>query len=62
IGTWYINEKIPMYLANYGLEDTIENRLMAYNWGARNVRDWKLGRVDLLIETKEYVIKYRRLQ
>jgi len=61
IGTWYINTKIPHYLINCGLEDTIENRLIAYNWGIGNLKRYKSGRIkELPNETKQYIKKYRR--
>ena len=59
IGTWYINEKIPKYLNFYKIADTLENRLIAYNWGIGNLTKYYRG-ADIKIpeETKNYVKKY----
>lgn len=63
IGTWYINKKIPMYLKFYKLEDTIDNRLMAYNWGIGNLRKHHLDKsIPIPQVTKDYLKKYRRLK
>ena len=40
IGTWYINERIPQMLKAYNLLDSIDNRLIAYNWGIGNLKNW----------------------
>lgn len=65
IGNWYIYERIPFFLRHYSLEDSIENRLAAYNWGIGNLR--KFGNVrennlnKLPDETRKYIEKYRKL-
>ncbi len=56
VANWYLNEKIPFYLKHYGLKDTIENRLWAYNAGIGKVKRGVMPK-----ETKEYIEKYRRL-
>ena len=59
IGTWYINVKIPKYLMYYKIEDTIENRLMTYNWGIGNVRKYISGKITTIpTETINYIAKY----
>ena len=61
IGTWYINERIPQMLKHYRIEDTIENRLISYNFGIGNLRKYLKGEVKLPKETRNYIKKYRRL-
>lgn len=51
VASWYLNTKIPQYLAHYRLPDTLENRLTAYNQGILSVIK---GRV-----AHEYVRRYR---
>ena len=59
IGTWYMNIRIPAYLCVFDIEDTIENRLIAYNWGIGNLRKYKSGSIKSLpYETKNYIKKY----
>ena len=53
IADWYLNEKIPAYLRHYGREDTLENRLTAYNMGIGSVLKGKVAH--------EYIKKYIRL-
>lgn len=53
VADWYMNVKIPAYLAHYGLEDTIENRLHAYNMG---IGALEAGRTCK--ETENYKQKY----
>jgi len=33
VADWYVNEAIPKYLTYYRVQDTIDNRLIAYNMG-----------------------------
>ena len=61
IGTWYINERIPQMLKHYRIEDTVENRLISYNFGIGNLRKYLKGEVKLPKETRNYIKKYRRL-
>ena len=37
VANWYMNKRIPQMLRHYELEDSIENRLWAYNAGIGNV-------------------------
>ena len=56
VARWYLKQRIPALLRHYHIEDTLENRLWAYNAG--------IGRVVKGImpeETKNYIIKYERL-
>lgn len=38
IADYYINKKVPRYLKNYGVPDTLENRLWMYNTGPGNFK------------------------
>ncbi len=62
IGTWYINERIPQMLKAYGLEDTIEYRLIAYNWGIGNLLKHLKGKYPLPKETRDYIRKYKEIK
>jgi len=53
VASWYMNTRIPQLLKHYGYEDTIDNRLIAYNWGISNT-----GK-PLCKETRNYIRKYR---
>ena len=61
IGTWYINERIPQMLKSFGIEDTVENRLIAYNFGVGNLRKYLKGEKKLPRETRNYLRKYKEL-
>ena len=53
VASWYMNTRIPQLLKHYGYEDTIDNRLIAYNWGISNTSK------PLCKETRNYIRKYR---
>ena len=53
VAEWYLNKRIPTMLNYYNIEDTVENRLFAYNAGIGKV---KKGIMPL--ETKNYIKKY----
>jgi len=57
VGTYYMNVEIPRLLKHYGIADTIENRLAAYDWGVGNLQknEWN----DAPQETVNYIKKYR---
>jgi soluble lytic murein transglycosylase-like protein len=55
IGEWYINYRIPQMLKYYGIEDTIDNRLISYNFGIGNLKNGK----PLPKETQDYLKKYK---
>ena len=54
IADWYINVRIPQMIKHYGKEDTIENRLIAYNAGISYIKSEK----QIPPITKQYIIKY----
>jgi hypothetical protein len=63
VANWYLNSEIPNYLIGYGIEDTIRNRLIAWNWGIGHLRKWyHQGHHwnKLPLETRRYIIKYER--
>lgn len=59
VGEYYMNVEIPRLLKHYKIEDTLENRLAAYNWGVGNLRynDWR----DAPPETINYIKKYKAM-
>ncbi len=61
IGKFYINERIPQMLKTYGIEDTVENRLIAYHDGIGNLRKYLKGERKLGKRMKAYLKKYKRL-
>ena len=54
IAHWYMNYRIPQMLRCYGVEDTVEHRLIAYNAGVSYVVHFKV----LPRETVGYIGKY----
>jgi hypothetical protein len=58
VADWYINFKIPAYLKHYGIKDTDQNRLIAYNFGIGNLKNGK----KLPQETISYLVKYANLK
>jgi hypothetical protein len=57
IADWYINKRIPKMLDYYGIKDTVENRIIAYNAGIRYLIDNK----PLPKITRDYIQKYYKL-
>lgn len=60
IGEWYINIRIPEMLEEFSINDTVENRLIAYHWGIGNLFKYDRGKKKLPKETKSYIAKYKR--
>jgi len=58
VAEWYLLKRIPQMLRHYGIKDTIENRIVAYNAGINYLR---LGK-SLPKETKDYLQKYEELR
>lgn len=67
-GTYYINHRIPGMLRYYGIEDTIETRIAAYNWGIGNLNKIykKYGKDNWFSyahpDVKDYVKKYKETE
>lgn len=59
VGMYYMNIEIPRLLRHYNIEDTVENRLVAYNWGVGNLS--KVGIEGAPQETVDYIKKYANL-
>lgn len=57
VANWYMNKRIPQMLRAYKLEDTLKNRLWAYNAGIGKVK-----RGIMPLETKNYIKKYYKLK
>lgn len=47
------------YLKHYGMEESIENMLAAYNWGIGNLRDKGIEKAPK--ETRDYITKIKAL-
>ena len=62
IGTWYLNRIWRHYLPYYKLEQSIENLLIAYNFGIGNLVKYRQGKIKLPKETKDYLLKYKALE
>jgi soluble lytic murein transglycosylase-like protein len=60
IGTWYMNNRIPKMLHYYKINDIIEHRLIAYNFGIGNLIKYLKGEVQLPLETINYINKYNK--
>lgn len=64
VGTYYMNTEIPRLLKHFGIPDTVETRLAAYNWGVGNLYklrtkygdEWLPG---LPRETLDFMKKYK---
>lgn len=61
VADWYF-EALGRYLKAFGLEDTLTNRLMAYNWGIGNVRRHYTEGLEIPKETRDYLVKYDKLK
>ena len=48
-------------LNSYGMKDSMENRLAAYNWGIGNLKKFYAGEADMPDETANYITKYMKL-
>lgn len=61
IGVWMITKRIPEILKSENIPLTINNILIAYNWGSGNLVNWyRSGAVvsKLPNETQQYICKY----
>ena len=63
VADYYYNKRIPQMLKYYGITDTIEARIGAYDWGIGNVNKlWKRHKdkwVNFIPkETRDYIDKY----
>jgi soluble lytic murein transglycosylase-like protein len=61
IGSWYIQQRIPQMLNRIGIPDTVDNRIIAYNWGIGNLYKYFKGEKHLPRETLNYIKKYHQL-
>ena len=57
VAGWYLNHRIPQLLKHYGIKDTIDNRLWAYNAGFKKV---VMGVMP--VETEEYIRRYHKIE
>ena len=56
VASWYFNYEIPRLLKHYGIADTVNNRIIAWNAGINNARRGRIPKI-----TKRYLAKYARL-
>lgn len=54
VSNWYLTRRIPSMLRTYGIKDTLDNRLWAYNAGIGRVRKGILPK-----ETSDYIKKIK---
>jgi len=55
IADWYLNKRIPQMIKHYGVDDTVENRIIAFNAGISYLVNGK----EIPQITKNYIKKYR---
>lgn len=61
VANWYFNIKIPEYLREFRIRNTIQNRIICWNWGiGKLVRWYRHGSHwnKLPVETRRYIRKY----
>jgi len=56
IAEWYMNKRIPAMIKHFGKEDTVENRIIAWNAGINYVKTGK----EIPQITKNFIAKYNR--
>lgn len=56
VAKWYMNKRIPQMLRYYKVEDTWQNRIIAYNAGI----SYLIYKRDIPYETEKYIEKYRK--
>ena len=67
IANWYINIRIPQMLKAYNIPDTIETRLICFNWGIGNLNKFYSNPFNypsydkLPKETRNYIKRYIQL-
>ena len=54
-----MNTEIPRLLRHFNVDDTIEDRLAAYNWGVGNLN--RIGFEKAPQKTLDYIEKYKSL-
>lgn len=57
VAVWYISKRIPQMFKSFGIKDTVENRLIAYNAGIKAVKTGIVPR-----ETRNYIRRYNRIR
>ena len=62
IAHWYMNTRIPQMLRYYGMPDTVDNHLIAYNFGIGNLIRYTTKDIKLPKETRNYIRKYHKLE
>ena len=59
VASWYLERRIPEIFKAYRIEDTVENRLIAYSWGISNLRKYLKDEKKLPKSVKSYLRKYK---
>lgn len=62
ISNWTLNQRIPQMLQVYGIQDTPENRLIAYHDGIGNLHSYIQGKRKLGPEMTNYLQAYKTIQ
>lgn len=57
LADWYLNKRIPALLKYFKVQDSVTNRLIAYNAGITTLVDKR----SLPKVTKQYIVKYKQL-
>ena len=57
IAHWYMDIRIPRLLRHYGIQDTIDNRLICWNGGIRAAIHHHLSRI-----TQRYIKQYHAME
>lgn len=61
IGKWMLSKQIPMYLKQNNIPNSLNYKLIIYNWGIGNFINWYKNGANyskLPEETKSYLLKY----
>jgi hypothetical protein len=62
VAKWYITQQIPLLAQKKGIPMTLDNLLIAYNWGIGNLERFLQGKAHLPKETANYIKHYNKLK
>jgi hypothetical protein len=60
VGAWYLGVRIPEMFRKFGIPDSLENRIMAYNCGVGNLLHQRIPQTtkDYLRDVKSYMSQF----